>query len=45
MLKIVILKRIEYILNFLKEGSSINDYNEYLNSLFATNLVLDSEQV
>ena len=31
-----------YIKLFKREGSSINSYNEYLNSLFATNLVLDS---
>ena len=31
-----------YIKLFKREGSSINDYTEYLNSLFATNLVLDS---
>ena len=31
-----------YIKLFKREGSSINNYNEYLTSLFATNLVLDS---
>lgn len=31
-----------YIKLFKKEGSSINSYNEYLNSIFAPNLVTDS---